>query len=366
LRSALTARAGPRVHPTITTIVTWTLTGFTQSCGLQQKIVRMHELDARLAWRLFHLNWVPIAAMGGILLAAFARGDFSIAPAAFLAMTGIALELALIAHLYVRLRQDTADPKLVFALGGIAQLFMIAIIMGPLSYVAGATSWPLQDQTFLAIDRALGMDPGVIAHFVNDRPSLLNLLETGYGLIKWFLLATPVILAVTLRPVRLQVFVLAFGLALAVTLAISALVPAIGTYYGLGLPLSDFPALNMMFYEAQLHDILALREGSLRHLELFELAGIVSFPSFHAASAVLYLWALWPVRGIGLAAAVLNVLMIIATPVIGAHYMIDVIGGVVLAVVSIRIAKYCRDLAAHEALPPAPASAPVFPQLKKS
>ena len=315
----------------------------------------MHDSDARLAWRLFHLNWLPISAMGGVLLLAFMVSDFSITPAAFLAMSGIAIELALIAHLYVRLRQDMADPRLVFALGGVAQLFMIAVIMGPLSYVAGATSWPLQDQTFLAIDRTLGMDPGVIARFVNDRPHVQNLLETGYGLIKWFLLATPIILAVTLRPVRLQIFVGAFALALAVTLAISAFVPAIGTYYGLGVPLSDFPALNMMFYEAQLHDILALRAGSMRHLELFELAGIVSFPSFHAASAVLYLWALWPVRYLGMIAAAMNLLMIVSTPVIGAHYMIDVIGGVVLAVVSIWVARLCRDVVAQDALRRGPA-----------
>jgi membrane-associated phospholipid phosphatase len=311
----------------------------------------MLEPDVRLAWRLFQLNWLPIAAMGSVLLLAVVLGRFSIAPGAFLTMSGIAIELALIAYIYVRLRADAADPKLVFALGGISQLFMIAIIMGPLSYVAGATSLPLQDQTFLAIDRGLGMDPGVIARLVNDRPQLVGLLTTGYGFIKWFLLTTPIVLAATMRLVRLQVFVGAFGIALAVTLAISALVPAIGTFYGLGAPLSDYPALNMTFYTAQLRDLLALRDGSLRHLELFELAGIVSFPSFHAASGVLYLWALWPVRYLGGIAAAMNVWMIIATPVIGAHYVIDVIGGVALAAASIRAAGYCRDRALRGATP---------------
>jgi membrane-associated phospholipid phosphatase len=308
----------------------------------------MLEPDVRFAWRLFHLNWIPIAAMGSILLLAIIIGHFSIAPAAFLTMSGIAIELALIAHIYVRLRAHAADPRLVFALGGISQLFMIAIVMGPLSYVAAATSLPLQDHTFLAIDRALGMDPGMIARFVNERPQLVGLLDTGYAFIKWFLLLTPVILAATRRLVRLQVFVGAFGIALAVTLAISALVPAIGTYYGLKVPLSDYPALDMTFYTAQLRDILALRDGSLRHLELFELAGIVSFPSFHAASGVLYLWALWPVRYLGGIAAAMNVWMIISTPVIGAHYVIDVIGGVVLAAVSIWAASYCRDRAGRD------------------
>jgi membrane-associated phospholipid phosphatase len=97
-------------------------------------------------------------------------------------------------------------------------------------------------------------------------------------------------------------------------------------------------------YQAQLRDILALRDGSLRHLELFKITGIVSFPSFHAASAVLYIWALWPVRYVGGAAVVLNLLMVASTPVIGAHYMIDVFGGVALAVIGIWLAKYLLDI----------------------
>ena len=55
---------------------------------------------------------------------------------------------------------------------------------------------------------------------------------------------------------------------------------------------------------------------------------------------MLYIWALWPVRYVGAAAVILNLLMMASTPVIGAHYMIDVFGGVVLAVIGIWLAKY--------------------------
>jgi len=319
----------------------------------------MLESDTRLAWRLFHLNWLPVAAMGGVLLLAVLVGELSIAPATFAIMCGFCFELALIGYLYIRLRRRSADLRLVFAIGAIAQLIMLVVITGPLSYVAVMMNWPLQDQTLLAIDRALGLDPKVVASFVNDRPWLADALDTGYKFIKLFILATPIVLAATMRLVRLQVFVGAMSIALAHTLAISVFTPAIGTYYGLNVPVSDFPSLNPSFYTAQLHDILAVRAGSLRHLELFDLAGVVSFPSFHAASAILYLWALWPVRGLGAVAAVMNILMILSTPVIGAHYVIDVIGGIVLAVAAIWAAKRCRDAVAREAaragrMPPQP------------
>jgi len=159
----------------------------------------MLESDTRLAWRLFHLNWLPVAAMGGVLLLAVLVGELSIAPATFAIMCGFCFELALIGYLYIRLRRRSADLRLVFAIGAIAQLIMLVVITGPLSYVAVMMNWPLQDQTLLAIDRALGLDPKVVASFVNDRPWLADALDTGYKFIKLFILATPIVLAATMR-----------------------------------------------------------------------------------------------------------------------------------------------------------------------
>ena len=82
--------------------------------------------------------------------------------------------------------------------------------------------------------------------------------------------------------------------------------------------------------------------------------------SFHAASAVLYMWALWPVRGFASLAIAMNVLMIAATPVIGAHYMIDVIGGIVVAGGSIMLAKrYLAHMLATGETAQAPAFGPI-------
>ena len=303
----------------------------------------MVDADARTAWQLFHLNWFPIAIMGSLLaLGLFATG-LRLEPVAYGITLAIAATLIAITYRHRIAKGDLADPKLVFSLGTIGQVILTCAIVGPLSYVAGKMGWPLQDQALLAIDRALGLDPEPIARYVNDHPWLADVLSRGYGLIKWPLLGIPVVLTLTARYVRLQLFMLAMSLALAVTIAISALVPAIGTYYGLQLPAAHFPDINTAVYAGQLRDILALRDGSLHELELFKLAGIVSFPSFHAASAALYMWALWPVRRIGGIATALNLLMIAATPVIGAHYIIDVAGGIALAAGSIWAAKFCLE-----------------------
>ena len=208
----------------------------------------MVDSDASVAWRLFHLNWIPIAAMGGVLLLAITLSSFSLEPIAFGIALAVAAFLGLAAYGYAFARADQADPKLVFSLGTISQIILVTAIVGPLSYVAGATNWPLQDHVLLAADRALGMNPESIASFVNHHAWLAICLDRGYGLIKWPLLGIPIILTLTLRLVRLQVFVLALSLALAVTIAVSAFAPAIGTYYGLHVSPTDFPDLNTSVY----------------------------------------------------------------------------------------------------------------------
>jgi len=299
----------------------------------------MVDTDAKTAWQLFQLNGFAIAVMGSLLALGLSVTGLRLEPVGYGITLAIATSFVAIAYRHYIAKGDRADPKLIFSLGTIGQVIMICAIVGPLSYVANKASFPLQDQALLAIDRALGLDPEPIARFVNDHPGLADVLARGYGVIKWPLLGIPLVLALTAHYVRMQLFMLAMSLALAITIAISMLAPAIGTYYALQLPAAHLPNINTAVYAGQLRDILALRDGSLHELQLFKLSGIVSFPSFHAASAVLYMWALWPVRRIGGIAVAFNLLMISATPVIGAHYIVDVAGGIAVAAASIWAVK---------------------------
>lgn len=300
----------------------------------------MNSDEVSLAWRAFNLNWLPVALLCTVLFGVTVCTDFSLEPTAFGVAIVIAVVLAVIAYGSARVKRDRADPKLVFWFGATAQIIVVTAVVGPLSYVANAVNWPLQDHALLLIDRAIGLDPQSLAAFFNDNSRLANYLKIGYGFIKWPLLGIPIILTIGLRFTRLQQFVLALNLALAMTIVISAFVPAVGTYYGLGLsPAEQFPLLDSANYAAQLRDIQALRDGSLRHLDLLRLAGIVSFPSFHTASAVLYMWALWPVRTLRWPAIALNTWMIAATPLIGAHYIVDLVGGAVVAAGCVLLTK---------------------------
>jgi hypothetical protein len=216
-------------------------------------------------------------------------------------------------------------------LGGIAQIVLITAVMTPLTYVAAATDLPMQDATLLAIDRALGFDWSAYVRFVDAHPVLAGWLNYGYTMIRWPVFAIPVALAAKGRYQRIEEFTFAFGLALVATTIISALVPAIGVYQQIGLDPASVQHLDPQAYLDQLRDLTPTREGALRHLDLLGLGGIVTFPSFHAASCVLYAWALWPVRWLRPIAVLAFGAMLAATPINGGHYLIDIIAGVAIA-----------------------------------
>ena len=139
--------------------------------------------------------------------------------------------------------------------------------------------------------------------------------------------------------VRLQEFTFAFAIALIVTTAISALVPAIGVFQQIGVDPAAFVNIEPGAYLAQMRDLGPVREGILRELDLLNLAGIVTFPSFHACSAVLYVWALWSVWWMRPFALLANGAMLASTPVDGGHYFIDVFAGIAVAVLAIWVAR---------------------------
>jgi hypothetical protein len=294
--------------------------------------------EVESAWRFGALNWALGGGMVAALAVSLALTDFS------LALPGLAVAAGYIAvyggFAYANARSPRRrDPQVMFILAPMAQIVLFAAAMTPLTYVAAAINVPIQDANLLALDRALGLDFAAFARYVDDRPLLAIWLGIGYNMIRWPVTAIPVVLAAIGRFRRIEEFIFAFGLSLVVTTIISGLVPAIGAYQQIGLDPATLKHLDPGGYFQQLHDLPPARDGTLRHLDLLGLAGIVTFPSFHAASAVLYGWALWPSRLFRPIGLVANGAMLIATPVVGGHYFVDVFAGVAVAVAAIILAR---------------------------
>lgn len=298
----------------------------------------MTDPDASVAWRLFCFTWLPLGFMAVLLAAGMAASGFSIGPAGILVTLAFGAVYGGLAW-YNAHSPHRRDPKIVFALGATAQVVLVTMVMTPMTYIAAAANLPMQDATLLAIDRAFGLDWLGYVTFVNEHPTLASWLTYGYSMIRWPIFGIPVLMAWAGLYLRLQQFTLAFLVALILTTVISGLVPAIGVFQQLGLDPASFENLNAGAYLHQLRDLPAARDGSLRALDLLSLGGIVTFPSFHAASALLYTWALWPMRWVRPFVVLANVAMLLSTPINGGHYFIDLAAGIAVAVLAIVAAR---------------------------
>jgi PAP2 superfamily protein len=249
--------------------------------------------EALAAWRLFLFNWRLLASLTGVLVAGLIATEFYVEPAGYLIAFGIA-------GLYWRFGRLNAtstarhNPRISYALIATAQMILALSVMTPLTYLAISTNLPLQDAALLAWDRALGLDFRSYLDFVNARPLLIAPLAIGYRSIAWQILGIMIVLPLAGYYRRSAEAICAFTLALVATNCISALVPAIGVYGMLGLHASDFPNIEPQGYYDTLHDAPPVRAGTLHGLNLSRLVGVLTFPSFHAASAALYLWAFSP------------------------------------------------------------------------
>jgi hypothetical protein len=308
---------------------------------------RSEPVDTAVTRKLFRLNWLLLATMLAVLDLALLSTGFHIRPNGYLAALAIAAVYGLCGHLNAR--SDRARPWIFSMLTGIAQIILVIAVMTTMTYMAASANLPLQDARLLAFDRAIGFDFRAFVAFVNDRSWLIVTLAHGYRSIAWPVLLITVLLPLAGHHLHASKYVLVFLISLIATTVISMCVPAIGTYGAIGLVPSDYPNFVPQGYYDTLRDLPLLRDGSLRTLDLTQLGGVVTFPSFHAAAAVIYIWALWPVRWVRWLGLVSNSAMLVSTPIGGGHFLVDVIAGIVVVVLSIwAVNRIASRLAVEE------------------
>ena len=217
-----------------------------------------------------------------------------------------------------------------------AQLVLVLALGCTLSFPLGKIGFPYCDAALNAADTWMGLDWRAFLHFFNDRPLLGTLGRLIYDSVLLQSLILIANLAAPSRLLRLQQYILATTLALAMTLIIFAFVPAGGTYAYFQIVPSEFSNLSPVTTANQLVYLDALRSG--KHTLVTEMAGIITFPSFHAAWAILFMWGFYPIRLLRYGAILLNLLMLGATPILGAHYFIDLVGGAIVAMAAIYVA----------------------------
>jgi membrane-associated phospholipid phosphatase len=288
--------------------------------------------DDAVLRQLDRLIWHLVAIVAAVVLASPLFSNFYVDWSRFGTPLAAVLALAAGAWIYRNWRRD---PWIASGMESTAQLIAFAAVGAPLSYLAAAAgaAIPLQDHLFDAADRALGFDWMAMLRWFGDAPVTFAALRLIYGSLLPQMTLAVLCLAFTGRLVWLRTFMLAFIVATLVTIAISAVLPSAGVWLHYGLTEADSRVVPMVSTVWPV--FTGLRDGSLRALVAVGAEGVITFPSLHAGLAVLMIAALWPIRALRWIVLILNTAMLVATPIDGAHYLVDVLAGIVVAVVSL-------------------------------
>lgn len=206
-----------------------------------------------------------------------------------------------------------------------------AVTVPALTSMIAASGVPYQDDALIAMDRALGFDWPKIVEWFGARHQLSIFMSHVYSSLLW----QPVVLLPVLAffdPERLRRVLAASTIAMLVTVVIFAFVPARTGYVHLGYTPEQFPGLLANTGWGVADIIESLRAGD-RHITL---EGLITFPSFHAVAAVLFAYAWSAVPGLRWPFVALNLVMLVSCVPIGSHYVVDVIGGMALALAALQ------------------------------
>lgn len=237
----------------------------------------------------------------------------------------------------LRYRYKRMDERpLMAALDGASLLIVFATVYTIATYMGATYSAKLWDETFASWDASLGLNSYKIVMWVRGISwwdTLLNVAYTGYFF--QFAFLVPYTAGIRRQPDRMHQALAQMFMCAIISLSVFTLMPSLNT-----LTMFEYPDLHGM---AQVNEHILSARAGLRPVLRFEdeVQGLIQFPSMHAALAVVFAWDLRHDHRVvfGLY-ALWNVLVIFSAIPMGAHYVVDVIAGVIMAIAVIALVQW--------------------------
>lgn len=284
--------------------------------------MRLASRDPRVSTRP---TWLLTGGVLAVDVAWMAWGGWSVP------LEGLTRILAAVAGLLAvlsigRYRRDTRIRNTLLA---VILTIVFTASAGVLSYLIVSTNAPLVDPVLAALDRGLGFDWLAMNDWLRERSEVAFVLRCAYfsGLPQMAFVL--LFLGLAGYHATLHEFLRLLARVTVTTVILSGFFPAEGAwkYYGVAV---GYDLASLSHFEP-------LRTGMTREIALGSMQGLISIPSLHAATAVLLVYAVRVSSTLLPIFVLLNVMMLIATPADGSHYLVDVIAGLVLAFVWVAI-----------------------------
>jgi membrane-associated phospholipid phosphatase len=294
-------------------------------------------------WRFLYPSpvlWIGLAAITLVDLVLMAAGGFRMVGLAGWGIAAVIAAACGIGYVYAVLRPD--DRLAALAFGG-AYLIAYTFAAALLSYLGTSLALPLLDAQFARADAALGLDWMAALEFADRWPAIGMLLRVAYATSMPQVLLVFLVLATTHQLQRLADFIALFTATSLVTVLTASLLPSAGAFVHFDPPAALRHVVGANAGIWHLEHFEALRSGALRAIDPGTIEGLVTFPSFHTALAVITVWALWRTPYLAIPALALNALVIASTVPVGGHYFVDILAGLAVAGAAIGTLAWWRS-----------------------
>jgi membrane-associated phospholipid phosphatase len=217
------------------------------------------------------------------------------------------------------------------AMEGVFLISLNPIIIIAFTYVAIRANADLVDAQMAAADAMLGFNTAAVTAWIDQYPTVASILYSAYYSFGYQLLLMPPLLALLGRQIDAYVLVIRAAMTGVIGSFVAALFPSSGTIHHFGMKQADLENISIDT-NTKLYELFMQVRTEVDFVYATKtLGGIISFPSGHAAVAVLMTCAAWRSALLRWPVLILNIMMLIATVPLGVHYLVDIFAGVISA-----------------------------------
>jgi hypothetical protein len=276
---------------------------------------------------------VLVAALAAVDGTWLALGRFRLDGGAFLCLGLLAALLFMAAHFYRNLRPD---PRLAAMLFGAGFLCIFSCEASVLNYLLLTKAGTRIDMPLAELDRAIGFDWPAAMRWMAHHPHLNALAFIAYSsMLPQVALSTVVLAAIDAD--RVYRACMALALSALLCIAIWAFAPSFGAFSV--YPLPDVP-MNLALDSSYAQELVRLIKDGPGLISPRDAKGLIGFPSYHAAMALLAIWYLRDVKILRWPVLILNLAVLLATPVQGGHHAVDVLAAFPVAALAVFLASH--------------------------
>lgn len=262
-------------------------------------------------------------------------GHFDIDGPGFAGIAALSVILAAAGLFYERVRKEE---RLAAMLIGTSFLLGMSASFSLLNYLLLTVAGHRIDVPLAALDRALGVDWPTMMIAMSRHPVVNALLQLAYISVLPQVALLVALLGWRGKYENIYALCLALTAGAAISISIWTLAPSFGAFSVYQLPTDVSRHMPLALDAQYAKDLISLLANGPGHISPTSAKGLIGFPSFHAAMAMIVVWYARELSTMRWFALALNIVVLVATPIQGGHHVVDVLAGFAVAAIAVIFA----------------------------